>query len=155
MARQIPGKPSFVYQGGENDRLFKASCVHVSGCGCDGCDFSDMITRDDRGSDEPEIHYGVIASGNQLIKDATVRDQIARDCGDECICLEMEAAGLMNSFPCLVIRGVCDYADSHKNDRWQKYAAATAAAYTNEFLEIIPSEDLQKTRTAADVLDSR
>ncbi|CAN9403213.1 unnamed protein product [Alternaria alternata] len=44
------------------------------------------------------------------------------------LCFEMEAAGLMNSFPCLVIRGICDYADSHKNKRWQPYAAATAAA---------------------------
>lgn len=114
-----------------------------------------VISRNDRCSDEPEIHYGVIASGNQLVKDATVRDQIARDCGDECICLDMEAAGLMNSFPCLVIRGVCDYAESHKNDPWQKYAAVTAAAYAKEFLKIIPSEDLQKTRTAVDVLDSR
>jgi hypothetical protein len=38
-------------------------------------------------------------------------------------------AGLMDSFPCLVIRGICDYADSHKNDGWQNYAAAVAATY--------------------------
>ena len=47
---------------------------------------------------------------------------------------EMEAAGLMNHFPCLVIRGVCDYADSHKNDAWYPYVAMTAAAYAKEFL---------------------
>jgi hypothetical protein len=35
----------------------------------------------------------------------------------------------------LVIKGVCDYADSHKNKRWQGYAAATAAAVTKGFLE--------------------
>jgi nucleoside phosphorylase len=64
----------------------------------------------------------------------------------------MEAAGLMNSFPCLVIRGICDYADSHKNDRWQRYAAATAAAYAKEFLGIVPGEDLEKTRKAAEIL---
>jgi len=39
----------------------------------------------------------------------------------------MEAAGLMDEFSCLVIRGICDYADLHKNKRWQPYAAATAA----------------------------
>lgn len=46
----------------------------------------------------------------------------------------MGAAGLMNSFPCLVIRGICNYSDSHKNDDWQDYAAATAAAYAKELL---------------------
>ncbi|RYP21593.1 hypothetical protein DL767_009233 [Monosporascus sp. MG133] len=48
----------------------------------------------------------------------------------------MEAAGLMNDFPCLVMRGICDYGDSHKNDGWQRYAAAAAAAYAKEFLGI-------------------
>ena len=28
---------------------------------------------------------------------------------------KMEAAGLMNEFPCIVIHGISDYADSHKN----------------------------------------
>ncbi len=59
----------------------------------------------------------------------------------------------MNNFPCLVIRGICDYADSHKNDQWQRYAAATAAAYARELLEYVPSEDLQKMRKAADILE--
>ncbi|KAF5514119.1 Conidiation-specific protein 10 [Colletotrichum fructicola] len=46
----------------------------------------------------------------------------------------MEAAGLMDTFPCIVIRGICDYSDSHKNKAWQGYAAATAAAYARELL---------------------
>ncbi|KXJ88858.1 hypothetical protein Micbo1qcDRAFT_166307 [Microdochium bolleyi] len=41
----------------------------------------------------------------------------------------MEAGGVTNEIPCLVIRGICDYADNRKNDDWQNYAAATAAAY--------------------------
>ena len=64
----------------------------------------------------------------------------------------MEAAGLMNSFPCLVIRGICDYADSHKNDRWQRYAAATAAAYAKEFLGILPYQDLAQTPAASEMM---
>ncbi|OTA02192.1 hypothetical protein A9Z42_0025450 [Trichoderma parareesei] len=83
----------------------------------------------------PEIHYGLIASGNQVIKDRDVRDQINRDLGGEVLCLEMEAAGLMNNFPCIVIRGICDYADAGKNKDWQKYAAALAAAFAKEFLQ--------------------
>lgn len=74
------------------------------------------------------------------------------DIGEECICFEMEAAGLMNHFPCLVIRGICDYADSHKNDRWQRYASATAAAYGKELLGYVPTKDLQETQRAFDIL---
>ncbi|KAF3919987.1 Nephrocystin-3 [Arthrobotrys entomopaga] len=52
----------------------------------------------------------------------------------------METAGLMDHFPCLAIRGICDYSDSHKNKRWQPYAALTAAAYAKELLyQIAPS----------------
>jgi transcription initiation factor TFIIIB Brf1 subunit/transcription initiation factor TFIIB len=50
----------------------------------------------------------------------------------------------MNSFPCLVIRGICDYADSHKNKRWQPYAAGTAAAYAKELLSMIPPAKVAK-----------
>ena len=64
----------------------------------------------------------------------------------------MEAAEMINDFPCLVVRGIYDYADSYKNDRWQKYAAATAAIYAKEFLGAVPVEDLEKTRKAVDVL---
>ena len=54
----------------------------------------------------------------------------------------MEAAGLMNSFPCLVVRGICDYCDSHKNKTSQPYAAATAAAYAKEVILSIPPVDV-------------
>jgi hypothetical protein len=59
----------------------------------------------------------------------------------------------MNSFPCLVIRGICDYADSHKNKTWQPYAAGTAAAYAKELLSVIPPTEVAKTHTVADVHD--
>lgn len=50
----------------------------------------------------------------------------------------------MDSFPCLVIRGICDYADSHKNRIWQPYAAATAAAYAKELLSTIPPAEVTR-----------
>lgn len=100
------------------------------------CDVDQQITRTPRSSHEPEIHYGIIASGNQVVKDAHTRDQIAKKLG--ALCFEMEAAGIMNQLPCLVIRGVCDYCDSHKNKEWQGYAALTAAAYTKELLSVVP-----------------
>jgi len=67
------------------------------------------------------------------------------------LCFEMEAAGLMNSFPCAVIRGVSNYADEFKDDVWQKYAAMAAAAYAKELLSYIPAleEEPEMRRTAA------
>ena len=66
------------------------------------------------------------------MKDAFVRDKLAVE--KNVMCFEMEAAGLMNNYPCLVIRGICDYSDSHKNKEWQGYAAMTAAAYAKDLL---------------------
>jgi nucleoside phosphorylase len=155
MAKNEPDQPGYVYQGQDNDKLFEASYIHSNGMGCDECDPTRTIPRATRlDPDVPEVHYGVIASGNKLVKDAAERDMILDATGEECICLEMEAAGLMNSFPCLVIRGICDYADSHKNDRWQKYAAATAAAYAKEFLGFVDNQDLAQTTRAIDLLQN-
>ncbi|KAL2802733.1 P-loop containing nucleoside triphosphate hydrolase protein [Aspergillus granulosus] len=97
------------------------------------------------------IHYGTIASGNQVMRDGVERDKISSEFG-EVLCFEMEAAGLMNNFPCLVIRGICDYADSHKNKRWQAYAAGTAAAYAKELLGVIPAADVVNTQTVDEAL---
>ncbi|KAH0259788.1 purine and uridine phosphorylase, partial [Aureobasidium melanogenum] len=145
--------PGYIYQGAEHDRLFEASYLHTSDIGCSNCDPTRMISRVARSNpSEPKIHYGLIASGNELVKDAAERDAILMDNGGDCICLEMEAAGLMNSFPCLVIRGICDYADSHKNDDWQEYAAATAAAYAKEFLGFVDNGDLARTSKASEIL---
>ncbi|KAL6895726.1 purine and uridine phosphorylase [Trichoderma longibrachiatum] len=108
--------------------------------------------NDDGQSRAPEIHYGLIASGNQVIKDSAVRDQINRDLGGEVLCLEMEAAGLMNNFPCIVIRGICDYADAQKSKEWQEYAAALAAAFAKELLQHVQSVQVAMERPIKDVL---
>ncbi|EWZ34381.1 hypothetical protein FOZG_12357 [Fusarium oxysporum Fo47] len=54
--------------------------------------------------DDSMIHYGLIASSDKLMKNATIRDELAREEG--ALCFEMEAAGLMNHFLCLIIRGI-------------------------------------------------
>ncbi|KAH7160534.1 hypothetical protein B0J13DRAFT_581448 [Dactylonectria estremocensis] len=133
-------KTNFTYQGFENDHLFPSTYDHIGGNTCDKCDHSQEVERDPRDSTDPEIHYGVIASGNTLIKDPSTRDRILAVAGEQCMCVEMEAAGLMDHFPCLVIRGICDYADSHKNDRWQRYASATAASFAS-FTNRLPVAD--------------
>ena len=66
----------------------------------------------------------------------------------------MEAAGLMNTFPCLVILGICDYSDSHKNKEWQAYAAAVAAAYAKELLGEVEPAKVDQIQTAAVVMSA-
>jgi len=131
----------------ERDVLFHENYLHPAGMlDCTSCDLNQIIKRPERNTKTTtvKIHYGTIASGNQVIKDAQTRDRIVKDLGGQVLCFEMEAAGLMNDFPCLVVRGISDYCDSHKNDGWQRYAAATAAAYTRELLLLIPPEDVVK-----------
>ncbi|RYP68914.1 hypothetical protein DL771_006403 [Monosporascus sp. 5C6A] len=112
------------------------------------------IPREKRETFGPKIYYGLTAFGNTLFKDSAARDAIFEELGDECLCFEMEAAGLINDFPYLVIRGICDYGNSHKNNRWQRYAAATAAAYAKEFLGIIPKQEFEKAQKATDLMES-
>ncbi|KAF3181941.1 hypothetical protein TWF106_010750 [Orbilia oligospora] len=136
-------KDSFTYPGAQEDQLFDWEYEHTGGETCRNCDINRLERRTSRSNPEPRIHYGVIASGNQVIKHGQTRNKLAKEMGVYCV--EMEAAGLMDTFPCLVIRGICDYADSHKNKKWQDYSAATAAAYTKELLCFgIPGAKIQK-----------
>ncbi|KAH8692137.1 hypothetical protein BGW36DRAFT_304169, partial [Talaromyces proteolyticus] len=83
------------------------------------------------------IHFGTIATGDSVIKEASLRDKYANDPELNILYFEMEAAGLMNNFPCLVIRGIGDYCDSHTNNNWHKYNTLPAASYAWELLEIL------------------
>ncbi|UKZ57113.1 hypothetical protein TrVGV298_010965, partial [Trichoderma virens] len=49
------------------------------------------------------VHYGLIASGNQVIMDAKERDRVDAEWERNALCIEMEAAGLWD-FPSIVIR---------------------------------------------------
>jgi nucleoside phosphorylase len=96
-------------------------------------DGSKTTTAEIREAQKASIHFGRIACGNQVMKSGQHRDRIAAEKG--VIGFEMESAGIWDYIPTVVIKSVCDYADSHKNKRWQEYAAATAAACTKAFLE--------------------
>ncbi|KAF4629930.1 hypothetical protein G7Y89_g8218 [Cudoniella acicularis] len=134
---------TYRYQGVDHDQLFEAFYDHKGDEACDACDPKFILQRPDRKNSTPMIHYGNIASGNEVMKHGTTRDKIAKKEG--VICFEMEAAGLMDNFPCLVIRGICDYADSHKNKIWQPYAAATAAAVARALLGLIDKQEAIRT----------
>ena len=140
----------YSFPGREQDQLFLPSYPHQSGTTCDHCDVSQTVSRDTRPDNNPEVYYGTIGSANVVVKEPAVRDALKRDMN--ILCVEMEAAGLMNTFPCLVIRGICDYADSHKNKRWQPYAAAVAAAYMKELLMVIPAQQVLQSPRAEEIV---
>ena len=141
----------------ESDRLYQSQVVHPQGnesnCTIDcGNDSNSLVLRAPRSKDEdnPAIHYGLIASANQLIKDALIRDRLTAEMG--VLCFDMEAAGMMTHFPCLVIRGICDYSDSHKNKEWQGYAAMVAAAYAKDLLCRIPPQSVENEERNLELL---
>ncbi|KAI8634366.1 pfs domain-containing protein [Xylariaceae sp. FL1651] len=126
----------------ESDVLFAADYQHVSNQStCEQCDQEQAVERLPRRHNDPKIHYGLIASGDRVMRSAIKRDIEVQRLGDDILCFEMEAAGLTTEFPYIVIRGISDYADSHKNDAWQHYAAATAAACTKELLTYLDPAD--------------
>lgn len=135
------------------DRLFRSDHKHMSGQTCDNCDIDSVVKRKPRISDRAfKIHYGTIASGNQVIKNAELRDQYANDPDLNVLCFEMEAGGLMNQISSLVIRGISDYCDSHKNDKWHGYAALTAAAFAKEVLKHLRPALLTRATTLTEEL---
>ena len=144
------------------DVLFEASYRHkhyqqdqVSRCVCSRCRFSNdpvceevlkkdcnslgctgkLVQRSRLGTEavQPFIHIGRIASADTVMKSREHHDKLAEK--DGILGFEMEGAGVWDNVPCVVINGVCDYADSHKNKLWQDYAAATAASGAKAFLE--------------------
>lgn len=139
------------------DRLYQTQVTHginneencTDSCGNDPFK---LVSRHGRSEhdDNPAIHYGLIASANQVMKDALIRDKLIAE--KNVLCFEMEAAGLMNQFPCLVIRGICDYSDSHKNKEWQGYAAMAAAAYAKDLLRRIPPNKIEAEMKISDVI---
>ncbi|KAH7201437.1 hypothetical protein DER44DRAFT_443222 [Fusarium oxysporum] len=134
------------YPGVTKDTLFDAFYRHAvdqKSCEQLGCN-GELVLRNRLETagihPAPAVHFGLMASGNSVMKSGEDRDRIAVQEG--VIGFEMEGAGVWDSFPCIVIKGACDYADSHKDKGWQRYAAATAAACTKAFLGFwVPSPD--------------
>ena len=127
------------------DQLFKTSYHHKenpSNTLCSECAAEDNALVTDRPLRElvdlPHVHHGLIASANTVLRNASRRDHLGIEMG--VLCFEMEAAALSkSSMHWLVIRGICDYADSHKNKEWQEHAAAVAAQYATEVLRKLPA----------------
>ncbi|KAL2145611.1 hypothetical protein VTI28DRAFT_6669 [Corynascus sepedonium] len=119
-----------------------------------GCDKGQLVRRErlerkrnlePEMAQSPEIFVGRIASGDAVMKSSEHRDQIAKLYN--VIAFEMEGAGIWDEMPCIIIKGICDYADSHKSKVWQPFAAATAAAVTKAILERYTPTDKRPSAT--------
>jgi hypothetical protein len=137
----------FKFPGAANDHLYLADYKHQKeGVSWEdgGCDKNQRIRRPINEEDDlfVVVHRGTIATGEKVIKDAKERDDLAKS--ESVLCFETEAAGALNDFPCMVIRGISDYCDSHKNDDWQGYAAAVAAAYARQLFFHMSIEEAQR-----------
>jgi nucleoside phosphorylase len=139
------------------DRLYRPNVIHSKkdneSCATTcGDDEASLVRRDTRSEDNLVVHYGLIASANRIMEDASVRDELAQE--KDVLCFEMEAAGLMDHFPCLVIRGICDYSDTHRNELWQGYAAMVAAAYAKDLLYQIPCSKVEAEKSIKELFSS-
>lgn len=146
---QSKHKRKFTFPGLDQDRLFDTFYPHAGSYGdkCISCDIDRMIRRPARTEEQAAefiFHRGRIATGHALMQDAIRRDEIRDQHG--VLCIEMEALGVDASRPCLVIRGISDYADSHKGDVWRSYAAGNAAVFARELLSKIPPASVRSLR---------
>ncbi|GLA21779.1 hypothetical protein AnigIFM62618_001335 [Aspergillus niger] len=116
-------KEDYQYPGTEQDVLYKPDSNIVV-----------LRRRLEQIRPRPCVHFGAIASGDTLMRSGTRRDNIATKEG--IVAFEMEGAGVSDNIPHVIIKGVSDYADSHKTKAWQPYAACTAAACMKAFLEV-------------------
>jgi ankyrin repeat domain-containing protein 50 len=131
---------TFAHPGPDQDVLFESNYDHTAieseENGCNHCNPDRIQPRQPRETRGPIVHYGLIASGHHLMRNGMTRDKLAHKQG--VLCFETEAAGLKDAAQYLVIRGICDYADSHSSKLWHAYAAVAAAAYAKEVLSFIP-----------------
>jgi nucleoside phosphorylase len=125
----------------EDDQLFKADYDHIDDekNNCENCNKECLVRRKPRTTNAPAIHYGLININHRIIDvNGATREKLRQETGILC-----SAEGLRNmndDFPWLIIRGICDYSDTHRNEKWRPYAAATAAAYAKELLEVIGTQ---------------
>ncbi|KAK6497724.1 hypothetical protein TWF481_012127 [Arthrobotrys musiformis] len=131
-----------ICSGGKNavcEVAQKASCAELN---CEHGIKKNLVTRkrlttmlkgENIQNFEPTLHVGNVGSADTIMKSGKHRDDLAKS--NQIIAFEMEGAGIGASIDCIVIKGVSDYADSHKCHDWQNFAAATAASALKAILE--------------------
>ncbi|KAL6825861.1 hypothetical protein J3E69DRAFT_380963 [Trichoderma sp. SZMC 28015] len=109
------------------DDAREASCREI---GCDG--WEPVVRKSHEEYEAPTIHFEAIASGSIIVMNGLERDKISN--GQGVIAFDRDGFGAWEKVPCIFIKSICDYADGHKDESWQNFAAATAAAATKAFL---------------------
>lgn len=157
-AAQRKGRRAFyLYPGQSRDCLFPPNHLHRHYSDCDACSKGGDVTCETAAKDScattgcgegrkvkrqrqlsgtvyaPEVFIGRIGSGNGVMKSGVDRDRIATE--HNMVAFEMEGVGAWDEIPCMLVKGLCDYADSHKNKDWQDYAAATAASVARAIID--------------------
>lgn len=146
------------------DLLFKANYKHVdrpetinspasignrlgeAPTACYYCDMSQTLVRPLR--DFTQVHLGNTISETWVIDSATIRNELGIDHEFDMLdvlCIEQKAAYFKTNVPYLLISGICDYADSHKNESWQDYATAVAVACAKGIVEYLPSQSIESS----------
>lgn len=141
------------------DKSEEAACDHSHTLPCDelGCENKHLVHRkglheyqlpksqldvQDPEVRNPSIFIGCFGSGDTILKSAMHRDQISRR--HSILAFEMEGAGIWDELPCIIIKGISNYADGHwnaDNPSWKYFAAATAAATARALIERYPKTD--------------
>lgn len=153
MLDKYPGmEKEYCYPGIDMDELFEVGYSHSGGPDCSNCDSRRVVKRDVRHSHAPTIHYGIFGVANAVAKDFWIQEELRQTLN--LMRVEVEATGSLDTFPCLVIRGICDYADTHKNRKWQPYAAATAAAYMKELLSVTSHQEVVRASLASEIIQN-
>ncbi|KAM3434380.1 hypothetical protein MY4824_005460 [Beauveria thailandica] len=121
----------YKYPGKASDRVFHASyrhkhqCQEQCACYANCRRSSDLVCETSRSlschelkchDEHPVARERLdprVGSGDTVLKSGEERDRLARQYN--ILLLEVEGAGIWENLPCIMVKGVCDYADSHKN----------------------------------------
>lgn len=109
-----------------------AACYH--------CDVSQSTPRPPR---DIKVHFGKTISETWVLERSTILNGLEIDFTIDMLCIEQRAAYFRTTVPYLLISGICDYGDSHKNETWQDLATANAVACAKGIVEYIPSQDTE------------
>ncbi len=111
------------------------------------------ITLEER---EVQCHLKPMASGNAVRADNPFKDVQVPVRGTAAIDMEGAAFALAASrhhhTPWLVVKGVCDYADSRKNDAYHDFAARASALYALSFIQHYVTHERPPRRERSDHL---
>ncbi|KAH0522792.1 hypothetical protein TsFJ059_006583 [Trichoderma semiorbis] len=140
----VPALEDAGYPGVEHDQLFNPNYQHSAGEDCSSCDVAQIENRVARKTTRSVVHLGSIASGIVNMRSLIHRDPPPGS-GKSVLGIDREFSGLLHTFPSVLIKGVCDYGDSHKYDAWRRYTAIAAAAYAKDLLRVIHPQEVELT----------